>query len=58
MADLSWWVCFAVAVAAYVLIARMLVRRPRGGWSGEDANDFYGLVLVSFWMSVVLMLDR
>ena len=47
-----------VAGAAYVLIARMLVRHPRGGLSGEDAFDFYGLVLVSFWMSIVLMLDR
>lgn len=44
--------------AAYVLIGRMLVRRPRGGLSGEDAFDFYGLVLVSLWMSIVLMLDR
>ncbi|CAM9994388.1 unnamed protein product [Scytosiphon promiscuus] len=44
--------------AAYVLIALLLVRKPEGGASGADAMDFYGLVLVSFWMSVVLLLDR
>lgn len=44
--------------AAYVLIAQLLVGDPEGGSSGEDAMDFYGLVLVSFWMSIVLLLDR
>ena len=44
--------------AAYVLIAQLLMGDPEGGASGEDAMDFYGLVLVSFWMSIVLLLDR
>ncbi len=44
--------------ALYILIALLLVGDPEGGASGEDAMDFYGLVLVSFWMSVVLLLDR
>lgn len=44
--------------AAYVLIAKVLVGDPEGGASGKDANDFYGLLLVSFWMSIVLLLDR
>ncbi|CBJ29055.1 hypothetical protein Esi_0133_0060 [Ectocarpus siliculosus] len=44
--------------AAYVLIAQLLVGHAEGGASGEDAMDFYGLLLVSFWMSIVLLLDR
>lgn len=42
----------------YVLFAQLLVGDPEGGASGEDAMDFYGLLLVSFWMSIVLLLDR
>ena len=54
------WTCFPQSSpgAVYVLIGQMLVGDPEGGWSGEDANNFYGLVLVSFWMSIVLLLDR
>jgi len=44
--------------ALYVLIALLLVGDPEGGASGAEAMDFYGLVLVSFWMSIVLLLDR
>lgn len=44
--------------AAYVLIALLLVGDPEGGASGTVAMDFYGLLLVSFWMSIVLLLDR
>ncbi|CAB1103619.1 unnamed protein product [Ectocarpus sp. CCAP 1310/34] len=44
--------------AGYVLIAQLLVGHAEGGASGEDAMDFYGLLLVSFWMSIVLLLDR
>lgn len=44
--------------AGYVLIAQLLVGHAEGGASGEDAMDLYGLLLVSFWMSIVLLLDR
>lgn len=43
---------------AYVLIGELLVGDPDGGASSEAAMDFFGLLLVSFWMSIVLLLDR
>lgn len=46
------------AGAIYILFGRLLMRDPEGGASGAEANEFYGLVLVSFWMNVVLLLDR
>lgn len=52
------WACFRAPGAVYVLIAQLLAADAEGGASGEDAMDFYGLALVSFWMSVVLLLDR
>ncbi|CAM9834735.1 unnamed protein product [Pylaiella littoralis] len=44
--------------AAYVLIPLLVVGDWEGGASGEDAMDFYGIFLVSFWMCIVLFLDR
>ncbi|CAM9139047.1 unnamed protein product [Ascophyllum nodosum] len=41
----------------YVLIARLLLRKPEGGMDDEEVYEFWGLLLVTVWMSVVLLLD-